>query len=133
MIIEFTISWACYETLRVYNILGEEVSTLSSGEHVYGTFKVAWDASDMPSGVYFCRLTTKDYVQAKKMILARYAAVVMHIQGVQTNQSSDMSGVANSRRSIGAPSFTFSPLRISFGGLLLFSAALKISDLANFR
>ena len=58
-------------TLRVYNVLGEKVAALVAGDHAAGTFKATWDASDMPSGVYFYRLTAGEYVQTKKAVLMR--------------------------------------------------------------
>jgi hypothetical protein len=58
-------------TLRVYNTLGEEVATLIRGDRAAGTFKATWDASGMPSGVYFYRLTAGEYVETRKMILMR--------------------------------------------------------------
>jgi hypothetical protein len=58
-------------TLKVYNVLGEEVATLVPGDHAAGTFKATWDASGMPSGVYFYRLTVGERVQTRKMILMK--------------------------------------------------------------
>jgi hypothetical protein len=69
--IEFALPHAGYGTLKVYNVLGEEVASLIAGDHAAGTFKATWDASDMPSGVYFYRLTTGEYVQTRKMILMK--------------------------------------------------------------
>ena len=69
--IEYALPHAGYATLRVYNVLGEEVAMLVDGEPAAGTFKTEWDASDLPSGVYFYRLTTGEYVQTKKMVLMR--------------------------------------------------------------
>ena len=53
-------------TLKVLNILGEEVAILIAGERTAGSFTATWDASDMPSGVYFYRLTAGEYVQTRK-------------------------------------------------------------------
>jgi len=50
--IEFALPHAGYISLKVYNVLGEEVATLLTGERAAGTFTVTWDASGMPSGVY---------------------------------------------------------------------------------
>ena len=69
--IEFTLPQGGYVTLRVYNVLGEEVAALVAGEHAAGTFKATWDASGLPSGVYFYRLTAGEYVQTKKGVLMR--------------------------------------------------------------
>ena len=69
--IEYTLPHAGYATLRVYNVLGEDVATLLDGEKAVGTFTATWDASGMPSGVYFYRLTVGEYVQTRKMVLMR--------------------------------------------------------------
>ncbi len=47
-------SWV---TLKVYDILGQEVATLVNGMEDGGLKSVVWDASNVPSGIYFCRLT----------------------------------------------------------------------------
>ena len=69
--IEFALPHAVYITLKVYNILGQDVAALIAGERPAGTFKVTWDASSLPSGVYFYRLAAGEYVQTKKMVLMR--------------------------------------------------------------
>jgi endo-1,4-beta-xylanase len=57
--------------LKVYDILGNEVATLVNGERGAGTHRVVWDASGLPSGVYFYRLQAGRFVETKKMILAK--------------------------------------------------------------
>jgi hypothetical protein len=69
--IEFALPQSGYVTLKVYNVLGEEVVTLIAGDHAAGTFNATWDAAEMPSGVYFYRLTAGSYVETRKMILVR--------------------------------------------------------------
>jgi len=69
--IEFALPHAGYVTLKVYNVLGEEAAALIAGEHLAGTFKATWDASGLPSGIYFYRLTAGEYVETEKMILCK--------------------------------------------------------------
>jgi hypothetical protein len=69
--IEFALPHSGYVSLKVYNVLGEEVAALLAGDHAAGTFKATWDASGLPSGVYFYRLTAGGYVQTKKAVLTR--------------------------------------------------------------
>jgi len=69
--IEFTVPESGYVTLKVYNVLGEEVASLVEGDHEAGTFKATWDASALPSGVYFCRLNSGDFSQTRKAVLMR--------------------------------------------------------------
>ncbi|MHC4145048.1 MAG: T9SS type A sorting domain-containing protein [Planctomycetota bacterium] len=69
--IGFALPHTGFVTLKVYNGLGEEVASLVTGDHPAGTFKAMWDASGMPSGVYFYRLTAGEYVQTKKAVLMK--------------------------------------------------------------
>jgi len=69
--IEYTLPRAGYVTLKVYDVLGGEVASLIDGEHAAGTFRSIWDASGLPSGVYFYRLIAGDYVQTKKAVLVK--------------------------------------------------------------
>jgi hypothetical protein len=57
--------------LEVFNILGERVATLVSGEMPAGIHEVNFDASGLPSGVYFYRLTARSYTATMKMILMK--------------------------------------------------------------
>jgi len=57
--------------LRVYNILGEEVARLADGGHAAGSFKANWDATGLPSGVYFYRLIVGEHVQTMKAVLMK--------------------------------------------------------------
>ena len=55
-------------SLKVYDILGNEVVTLVNEEKTAGSFNVAFDATSLPSGVYFYRLTMGSYAVTKKML-----------------------------------------------------------------
>jgi hypothetical protein len=69
--IEYAIPHSGLVTLRVYNVLGEEIATLFDDTQPAGTFTAKWDASGIPSGVYFYRLTAGEYIQTRKMVLLR--------------------------------------------------------------
>ena len=69
--IEYTLPHSGYTTLRVYNILGEEVARLADGGHAAGSFKANWDATGLPSGVYFYRLIVGEHVQTMKAVLMK--------------------------------------------------------------
>ena len=58
-------------TLKVFNTLGQEVTTLVDEEKSQGRHKIEFDASGLSSGVYFYVLSTSDFVESKKMILMR--------------------------------------------------------------
>jgi len=69
--IEFTIPKSENVTLRIYNLLGQEVSTLVSEKLIPGDYKYTWDASHLASGMYFYKLQTESYSSIKKLILLR--------------------------------------------------------------
>jgi hypothetical protein len=58
-------------TLKVYDITGRLVSTLVDEDQERGDHAVTWDASDLSSGVYFCKLETSRFSCLKKMSLLK--------------------------------------------------------------
>jgi hypothetical protein len=58
-------------TLKVFNLLGEEIETLVNGEQSAGVYEATFDASQLTSGVYFYKLKTKNFTFSKKMLLVR--------------------------------------------------------------
>ena len=70
--IEFSVEQTGQATLIVYNILGDEVATLYAGTAVAGTaYAVAFDGSRLANGAYFCRLTSGEKTELRKMILLK--------------------------------------------------------------
>ena len=62
---------APYVQLKVYNVLGTEVATLIHEEKSVGTYEVEFDASNLPSGVYFYRLQAGSFRETKKMLILK--------------------------------------------------------------
>ncbi len=60
-----------YITLKIFNVLGEEVATLLSQYQPAGKYTVNWNASSLNNGVYFYRLIAGPFVQTKKLILIK--------------------------------------------------------------
>ena len=60
-----------FVTLRVFDVLGRQVAELVNQEQGAGQHRVVWDASQMPSGIYFYRLHTGESVHTKKLLLLR--------------------------------------------------------------
>jgi hypothetical protein len=58
-------------TLKVYNTLGQVVATLHDGMLSEGQYRIPWDASQFPSGVYFYRMQSASDVQTGKLILMK--------------------------------------------------------------
>jgi hypothetical protein len=58
-------------TLRVYDLLGQEVATLVNEQKQAGTYSVAFDASGLPSGVYCYHLTAGAQQETRRMLLMK--------------------------------------------------------------
>jgi len=57
--------------LKVYDILGREITTLVNDIKAPGIYEVTFNASQLASGVYFYRLISSDFVQTKKMMVIK--------------------------------------------------------------
>ncbi|MCF8243065.1 MAG: immune inhibitor A [Melioribacteraceae bacterium] len=60
-----------FVTLKVYDVLGREVTTLVNREMSAGKYRVELDASKLSTGVYFYQLKTGNFLEIKKMLLLR--------------------------------------------------------------
>ena len=69
--VSFTLGSPSQVTVKVYDILGNEVETLLSGNRQAGTYHVQWQAADRASGVYLCRMQAGAFVQTQKLILMK--------------------------------------------------------------
>jgi hypothetical protein len=58
-------------TLTIYNTTGQEVTTLIDGHQAAGSYQVTWDAGNLPSGVYFYRLTVNGFQDVRRMMLLK--------------------------------------------------------------
>jgi hypothetical protein len=58
-------------SLTIFNLLGQRVATLFDGRQLAGTHTIAWNASDFPSGLYFCRMNAVGFMQTRKMLLVK--------------------------------------------------------------
>jgi len=69
--IEFDLQKTSEVSLKVFNILGEEVETLVSDRLSAGSYSYDWDARNLASGVYLYRLQASDYIETKKMVVMK--------------------------------------------------------------
>ena len=60
-----------FTSLKVYNLLGQEVVTLVNEVKQPGSYEVMWDATGVASGVYFYRLTSGTQFETKKLVLLK--------------------------------------------------------------
>ncbi|MEJ2637453.1 MAG: T9SS type A sorting domain-containing protein, partial [Calditrichia bacterium] len=69
--IELALPHSGFATLKIYNILGEEVATLVSERLTAGKYKYEWDAGGLASGVYLYRIETGSFIETRKLILLK--------------------------------------------------------------
>jgi len=69
--IRFSLPHAGVAKLKVYNVLGQEVSTLFDGRLQSGEHQVQWTADKVSSGTYLIRLSFKNYSETKKVVLLK--------------------------------------------------------------
>ncbi|MFW9952195.1 MAG: T9SS type A sorting domain-containing protein [Candidatus Thorarchaeota archaeon] len=70
-IINYQIPEINFVTLKVFNALGNEITTLVNEEKPVGEYEVNFNGSELPSGVYFYRIQAGDFIETKKMILIK--------------------------------------------------------------
>ena len=69
--IRFQIAEIGYVSLKIYDVLGNEVATLVNEEKPSGIYEVKFDAKNLPSGIYFYKLQSGSFVETKKMVLVK--------------------------------------------------------------
>jgi predicted MPP superfamily phosphohydrolase len=70
--IEFSLPKAEFVTLKIYDLIGQEVTTLLAEQMLPGNYKYVWDASAYASGMYYYKLQTSGgFVQSLKLILVK--------------------------------------------------------------
>ena len=74
------ISWqvpvGCHQTLKIYDVLGNEIATLVNEYKPAGSYEIEFNSHsgegrNLTSGIYFYQLKTEGFVETKKMILIR--------------------------------------------------------------
>jgi len=69
--ISYSVKEAGFVSLKVYNLIGQEVATLVAGEMPAGSYSASFTATDLPSGVYVYRLEVNNFTAQKKMVLLK--------------------------------------------------------------
>lgn len=74
--IQYSLPEATHVTLKIYNVLGQEVATLVDASQSTGTYRVTWNGtndygSKVSTGTYIYRVVAGDFVQVKKMVLLK--------------------------------------------------------------
>ena len=69
--LEFGISELEFVSLKIFDVLGNEVSTLVNENKPAGRYEVTFNGADFPSGVYFVRMESGDFMDVKRMVLIK--------------------------------------------------------------
>jgi predicted metal-dependent phosphoesterase TrpH len=69
--ISFSLPFGAYVTLKIFDALGQVVSSLASEELQTGQYTRQWNATKFPSGIYFYRLQAGMFTDTKKLLLIR--------------------------------------------------------------
>jgi hypothetical protein len=69
--IRFELAQSSHTMLRVFDVLGREVATLVNEKKAAGQHAVEWLPTNLPSGVYYCRLEADGHVNTQKLVLLR--------------------------------------------------------------
>lgn len=69
--IKYSISGRVFTTLKVYDILGNEVASLVNEMKESGNYSVEFNAANLPSGIYVYKITAGNFVATKKLILLK--------------------------------------------------------------
>ena len=70
--IQFQIPKSEFVTLKIYNILGEEIATIIQDKLPAGNYTYQVDSSDLASGLYLYRIEAGEFQQVRKMVLLRW-------------------------------------------------------------
>lgn len=70
-IISFFVNKPETVAIRIFNMKGESVKTISNKPMDVGYHEVIFKAGDLSSGVYFCQLITKDFIDSRKIVLLK--------------------------------------------------------------
>lgn len=69
--IKFSLPQNTFVSLKIYDLNGKEIDELLNQKLSGGTYEYEWNASSLPSGIYFYRLETGNFTETKKMVLVK--------------------------------------------------------------
>ncbi len=69
--ISFQIPRESHVTMKIFDLIGREITTLVDETKPVGTYRVSWNSGNQSSGIYFYRLTAGSFVSVKKLVLLR--------------------------------------------------------------
>ena len=69
--IHFTVPQNNQVALKIFDVMGKEVATLINEEKSEGNYEIEFNATNLPSGIYFYQLRAGSFNQTKKMLLLK--------------------------------------------------------------
>lgn len=69
--LEYHVPKSSFVSLKVYNLLGQEVAALVNEQKEPGTYVVRWVAEGVPSGIYFAKMQAGSFTQTRRMMLVK--------------------------------------------------------------
>jgi len=70
-LIRYTLPTTTHISIKVFDILGNEVAVLVDGNEASGQHEVRWDPGTRASGIYFCRMQAAGFSETKKLLFIR--------------------------------------------------------------
>jgi len=69
--IRFQIPQQLFVTIKIFDVLGNEVVTLVQEEKSAGEYDLTWETENLTSGIYYYRITAGDFIQTRKMVFLK--------------------------------------------------------------
>jgi hypothetical protein len=70
-VIKYDVSRLSKVDLNIYDVMGKRTATLVNKFNGPGSYEATWEAGDLPSGIYFVRMTAGDFHQTRKVVLLK--------------------------------------------------------------
>ena len=70
-VINYSVPKNSFVTIKIYDLLGREVKTLVSSEHIAGNYTETFDGSAFASGIYYYTMMANGYIETRKMIILK--------------------------------------------------------------
>ncbi|MFQ5753344.1 MAG: T9SS type A sorting domain-containing protein, partial [bacterium] len=69
--IKYSLAKPNYMSIRIYNLIGQEMKTLIDGYQTAGIHEIKWTAEGFPSGIYFYKLQSGGFSETRKLIIKK--------------------------------------------------------------
>ena len=69
--INYSVPKSSHVTIKIYDTMGREISTLLNTEKPAGNYSIKFNTSSLASGIYFYRMEAEGFMQTKKLILLK--------------------------------------------------------------